>query len=62
MCTSGEAEAVAQGDTRQWPQKQFCSQQTFRPTAYGMVQKHLLGTTTDKLLSTLPTPLLTVKL
>ena len=29
---------------------------------YGMVQKHLLGTTTDKLLSTLATPLLTVKL
>jgi nucleotide-binding universal stress UspA family protein len=29
---------------------------------YGMVQKHLLGTTTDKLLNTLGTPLLTVKL
>ena len=29
---------------------------------YGMVQKHLLGTTTDKLLSTLSTPLLTMKL
>jgi len=29
---------------------------------YGMVQKHLLGTTTDKLLSTLGTPLLTVRL
>jgi nucleotide-binding universal stress UspA family protein len=29
---------------------------------YGVVQRHLLGTTTDKLLSTLATPLLTVKL
>jgi nucleotide-binding universal stress UspA family protein len=29
---------------------------------YGLVQRHVLGTTTDKLLSTLGTPLLTVKL
>jgi nucleotide-binding universal stress UspA family protein len=29
---------------------------------YGVIQKHLLGTTTDKVLSTISTPLLTVKL